>query len=509
MTVARMNFGSLATAQIDDFLIDRHEITNEEYKRFVDAGGYQRPEFWKQPFLEDGKLIAWDDAMRQLRDATGRSGPATWEAGTYPNGLAQYPVGGVSWYEAAAYAEFVERQLPTTFHWTQASQNTLPIIAASGNFRGAGSQEVGRPETLSGYGTSDMAGNVKEWCFNEGEEGRRFIMGGGFGESAYMFTDADEQSPWRRRPNYGFRTVLLDAAPSAQALAKIERPAQISTQKPVSEEVFGAFRSLYAYDHTDLNARIEETESTESWTREKVTFDAAYSHERVIAHVFVPRRASPPLQSVIYVPGGFAVQDDQLDLTVLEDSLDYLMKSGRVLIAPIYAGTYERRDHTQGRTSLNIGLPQAFYRDHIIMIAKDLRRSLDYLESRRDMDATKIGYMGVSFGAQLAPVFLAVEPRIKAAILDSGGLVLRHDLPEIDRVNFAPRVRTPVLMLNGRFDTSFPLESSQLPLFRLLGTAPADKKHVLFDAGHGNFPYRERVRDALDWFDKYLGPVQR
>ena len=37
--------------QVDDFLIDRHEVTNEQYKKFVDAGGYQRPEFWKQPFI--------------------------------------------------------------------------------------------------------------------------------------------------------------------------------------------------------------------------------------------------------------------------------------------------------------------------------------------------------------------------------------------------------------------------------------------------------------------------
>jgi cephalosporin-C deacetylase-like acetyl esterase len=268
--------------------------------------------------------------------------------------------------------------------------------------------------------------------------------------------------------------------------------------------VFAAFRGLYAYDRTDLNPRIEETESTDAWTREKVTFDAAYGRERVIAHVFLPKRASPPYQPVIFVPGGFAVADDKLNLIELEESLDFVMKGGRALVAPIYKGMYERRDGLS--TS---GQPQGFYRDHIIMIAKDLRRSVDYLESRRDIDAAKIGYLGVSFGAAQAPVFLAVEPRIKAAMLDSGGFSLRHDPPEVDRINFVPRVRTPVLMLNGRFDTAFPLESAQLPFFRLLGTSAVDKKHVLFDAGHGNFPYREKIREALDWFDKYLGPVQR
>ena len=41
--------------KLDDFLIDRHEVTNEEYQKFVDAGGYTKPEFWKQPFVKDGR----------------------------------------------------------------------------------------------------------------------------------------------------------------------------------------------------------------------------------------------------------------------------------------------------------------------------------------------------------------------------------------------------------------------------------------------------------------------
>jgi cephalosporin-C deacetylase-like acetyl esterase len=174
------------------------------------------------------------------------------------------------------------------------------------------------------------------------------------------------------------------------------------------------------------------------------------------------------------------------------------------LVAPIYKGTYERRDGLSGT-----GLPRAFYRDHLIMITKDLRRSLDYLESRRDIDATRIGYLGASFGGQLAPIFLAIEPRIKTAVLDSGGLMLRRDMPEVDRLNFVSRVHTPVLMLNGRFDTLFPLETSQIPLFRLLGTPPADKKHVIYEGGHGDMPYKDKVRQTLDWFDRYLGAVRR
>ena len=59
---------------VGDFLIDRHEVTNDQYKRFVDAGGYQRPEFWKQPFVRKGKQIPWEKAVAEFRDGTGRPG---------------------------------------------------------------------------------------------------------------------------------------------------------------------------------------------------------------------------------------------------------------------------------------------------------------------------------------------------------------------------------------------------------------------------------------------------
>jgi dienelactone hydrolase len=154
------------------------------------------------------------------------------------------------------------------------------------------------------------------------------------------------------------------------------------------------------------------------------------------------------------------------------------------------------------------GKPTVF-RDHVIVFSKDLGRSIDYLQSRRDIDGTKIAYSGFSFGAKLAPVFPAVEPRVKAPILWSGGFDLRYHLPEVSPFNFVTRVHVPVLMLNGRYDDNFPLQSSQIPFFRLLGTSDKDKKHVIFEASHGDLPHREEVRETLDWLDKYLGPVRR
>jgi eukaryotic-like serine/threonine-protein kinase len=80
--------------------------------------------------------------------------------------------------------------------------------------------------------------------------------------------------------------------------------------------------------------------------------------------------------------------------------------------------------------------------------------------------------------------------------------------PEEDPVNFLPHVHIPVLMLSGKYDSSFPLELSQKPFFRLLGTPLAEKRHVVDEAGH--FLSRPMmVRESLAWLDRYLGPVQR
>jgi predicted esterase len=145
----------------------------------------------------------------------------------------------------------------------------------------------------------------------------------------------------------------------------------------------------------------------------------------------------------------------------------------------------------------------------VIAWSKDLGRSIDYLETRKDIDATKVAYFGDSGGAILGALLPAIEKRLKAEILSSGGFNLRHDLPEVAAFNFVKHVTIPVLMLNGRYDATFPLESAQRPLFHFLGTPANDKKHVIYEDGHGAFPRPAAVRESLDWLDKYLGPVRR
>jgi dienelactone hydrolase len=188
----------------------------------------------------------------------------------------------------------------------------------------------------------------------------------------------------------------------------------------------------------------------------------------------------------------------------LSEYASFFPSTGRALLAPIYKSTFERRDTLKS----DYPEPTAFWRDHVIAWSKDLGRSLDYLETRTEIDRSRLAYLGVSWGGAIAPIILAVEDRIRAAVLESAGLDFQKPLPEVDAINFITRVKVPTLMLNGRYDHFFPEESSQRPFLDLLGTPGKDKRLVVYETGHA-VPRREFIRESMDWLDRYLGPVRR
>jgi dienelactone hydrolase len=320
-----------------------------------------------------------------------------------------------------------------------------------------------------------------------------------------MFVDAYTQSPWNRAPTNGFRLATYPGGDpnltrAIRPIARVTR--DFSTERPVSDSEFALYLRMYAYDREPLEATVERADTTDDWIRQRVTFNAAYGGERVMAYLYLPRGATQPYHAVMFFPGSlgfFANSVDQMSTL----SWDFIIKGGRAVLLPIYRGTLERRtpEITTDQPSETVA-----YRDLVISWAQDLSRSIDYLETRDDIRTEDLGYYGVSWGGRMGPLMLAVEPRIKAAVLNVAGLKFQRALPEADPFNFAPHVTVPVLMLNGRYDQFFPLETSQLPLFRLLGTPPEQKRHVVYEAGH-LVPRTLTIRETLDWFDRYLGPV--
>jgi eukaryotic-like serine/threonine-protein kinase len=486
------------------FLIDKFEVTNRDYKRFLDAGGYRAREYWREPFVKDGRELRWEDGIRELRDATGQTGPSTWELGTYPQGQDEYPVRGVSWYEASAYATWARKILPTLPHWRRAAAVDSPFseILVLSNFSGKAPAAVGSYQGIGEFGTYDMAGNVKEWVRNA-VGGKRYTLGGGWNEPNYRYREADALAPFDRPANAGFRCMKLPAGETLAAELDREIPSvsrDYSRERPVSDELFHVYQRLYDYDRNDLKATVESTdESSEFWRMERVSYAAAYGNERIPAYLFLPKHATPPYQTVIYFPhsgGEYLRSFEQSEMNYL----GFVVKAGRALLFPMYKGTYERRFERP------VEGPNA-RRDLAIQRMKDLRRSVDYVATRKDLDSSRMAFFGVSLGARLGAIALAIEPRFKTAVLWSGGFPATTRLPEIDELNFAPHVTTPVLMLNGRDDFTFPIETSQVPMFRMLGTKDADKKHLLYDGGH-IFPFARIMKDSLEWLDQYLGSVK-
>ena len=255
-----VRFGAIG--DLDDFWIDRFEITNRQFKEFVDRGGYERREFWREPFVEAGQPLSWDEAMSRFRDRTGRSGPATWNGGTYADGQADFPVGGVSWYEASAYAAFAGKQLPTVYHWyLAAGLGRFADILTFSNFNGGGPAAVGSHRGLGPFGTYDMAGNVKEWCANATTNGR-FLLGGGWNDPPYMYSDYDARAPFARAPAYGFRLARYSRPAPAAVFepVRVDQLAAARQQTPVDDEIFDVYRRHFAYDREPVNAVVEADE---------------------------------------------------------------------------------------------------------------------------------------------------------------------------------------------------------------------------------------------------------
>ena len=188
-----------------DNVMDRYEVTNNDYKRFLDDGGYKNPAYWKEPFERDSLTLFFEDAMALFTDKTGRPGPASWEVGDYPEGEDDYPVTGVSWFEAAAYAEFAGKSLPTIYHWNWASFSWAGLdFTVLSNLDGSGPVPVGSSQALHLFGVYDMAGNAREWVWNESSpEGARFILGGGWNDPAHAFGEYTALSPFDRSETNG------------------------------------------------------------------------------------------------------------------------------------------------------------------------------------------------------------------------------------------------------------------------------------------------------------------
>ena len=130
-----------------------------------------------------------------------------------------------------------------------------------------------------------------------------------------------------------------------------------------------------------------------------------------------------------------------------------------------------------------------------------MRRTIDYLETRPDLDTGKLSFYGFSWGGSVGPFLLAVEPRLKIGVLNQAGYSVGRYY-DLDLAHYLPRVRQPVLQFNGYFDETFRYEDEAKPYFDMLGSE--FKKHVVEPTGHFA-PNSVVIRETLAWLDQHLG----
>ncbi len=218
----------------------------------------------------------------------------------------------------------------------------------------------------------------------------------------------------------------------------------------------------------------------------------------------------PPLQVLHYVPAG----DVHFAMRSLTASMDQRMapfvKSGRAVFGVVLEGYIERL--RAGDATGPAGLAaqngtSAEYAELTVNRIIDLRRGVDYLTTRQDLDHSRLAFVGWSSGAQLGLILAAVETRYRAVVIMSGGLPIAFVpyIAHVNPINFASHILAPKLIVQGRYDEDTPLRTAAEPLIKLL---PEPKRLVLYDGGHVP-PLEIMMKISSAWLDDTLGRVVR
>jgi serine/threonine protein kinase/class 3 adenylate cyclase/formylglycine-generating enzyme required for sulfatase activity/dienelactone hydrolase len=503
----------LNIAPVSAFFVDRTEVTNRDYYEFVAAGGYDKPEYWTEKFTRDGAEASFEEARKTFIDQTGKTGPAAWELGRFAAGKEDYPVSGVSWYEAMAYARFRGKTLPTIYHWGRAAHSRFelaesfsPYIVPMSNFEGEGPAPVGKFKGMGFGGALDIAGNVREWCFTADGQGNHYCLGGAWNDVGYMFNQGNALTPWDRSATNGFRCIAMPGGKAIPAqLAKNVEVDRVDFDAivPASNETFAALRSGFAYTPGAGNARVEKRGTVRPGVVEElVRVDSPAGDDDLILHVYLAEGKPGPFPAVIFFPGIDCLIDKDFNPPYLT-IFDFVVQSGRAFVFPEYQGTYTRGG---GKTIGKFFASPTGARDFFASAVKDVGGTIDYLTARPDMDTSKVAFIGLSLGSGAGVYVLAIEKRISVGILVSGGLVSLKNIyadPATNPINFLSRITQPVILISGKYDYTFPVESSQKPLMARLGTPEENKKHVVLEGGHFPLPRLPMMNETLAWLDKY------
>ena len=174
------------------------------------------------------------------------------------------------------------------------------------NFSGTGTAPVDRhPFGMSPFGVYAMAGNAREWTLSEAPGGH-LATGGSWQDPAYLFNAIGVYPDLSASADLGFRCVRPVSPDSVRAGAGIiDLALSTPVYEPVDEATFRSLLSHYRYDRVELRAERLARVETPDWVRERIAFDGA-DGDRILAYLFLPKQATPPYQTVVYIPSSSA-----------------------------------------------------------------------------------------------------------------------------------------------------------------------------------------------------------
>ena len=225
------------------------------------------------------------------------------------------------------------------------------------------------------------------------------------------------------------------------------------------------------------------------------------SDEKLFGYIIYSNEFKNKYNPIIEFPNASSIgnNDDSFLPERLLNNFKYLIDEGYAIIHPIYHNTYSREkthntfwpDDTEN------------YKNTIIKIGQDFRRSIDYIESRKDFNFNNLSYFGGSWGSTTSNYLLAIDERVKSAFLLVGGLMMQKSKNEVEAHYYLRRIKTPILHIIGKLDGIFGYEESYLPWKNLVGTEPENLKTIEYDNfGHG-IPKDTIIKYHQSWIEKY------
>ena len=264
----------------------------------------------------------------------------------------------------------------------------------------------------------------------------------------------------------------------------------------------------YEYDQDlPLHDSVVLVTDTTDYSLYYLTYQSVHD-KKVTALLTVPGKGEHPFPTIILLHG----LGDRKTVDYIEAGNQHLLNAGYAVLRLDISNHGDRFKYDY-EFDLTDGY-RYWTRDLISQTVFDLRRAVDFIQTREELDSRRIGYMGISLGGIIGTIFCSVEERVEVPVivLAGGNLNLmfgkkalsgdiRDYLSIIDPINFVKEIAPrPLLMINAANDDIVPPITSKL----LFKAAKKPKEIIWYPSKHHDLPLEKTFHEGIQWFDNYL-----